>query len=133
MNLAAALAPRSRTPAKRYQEIDLSSRIESAAPHALVAMLYSELSLALDVMLRAADADDTARRWQQHERATSILLTLEASLDRNQGGDLATSLGTIYRQMRRHLLAGRAGDRKAIVDVRDGVASLAEAWNRIGP
>jgi flagellar biosynthetic protein FliS len=82
-------------------------------------------------MARAAETDDVNRRLQQHERASTILHTLEAGLDRVKGGDLATSLAGIYRQMRRRLLAARSGDMAAIREVRDGVGSLAEAWGRI--
>ena len=125
------LSLRSRSPTLRYQQVDLVSRIEGSTPHALVSMLYSELSVALDVMQRAAESEDVTRRLQQHERASSILHTLEASLDRVKGGDLAMTLAGIYRQMRRRLLAARSGDVVAIKEVRDGVASLAEAWHRI--
>lgn len=120
-----------RSPLSRYQAIDLSSRIESAAPHALVMMLYEELALSLAVMQRAAHTADMPRLGQTHERATSILLTLEASLDHRQGGDLAASLGAIYRQMRRRLTGGRTGDAVAIAEVSEGVTNLAEAWGRI--
>lgn len=119
------------SPAHQYQQIDLASRIESATPHSLVTLLYTELAAALAIMRRAAAAGDTARRRDQHERASSILHTLEASLDRAHGGDLADTLAGIYRQMRRRLLAGRAGDLAAIDEVVAGVESLAGAWARI--
>jgi flagellar secretion chaperone FliS len=119
------------SPAHRYQQIDLASRIEGATPHSLVAMLYTELSVALAVMRRAAAASDPARQREQHERASSILHTLEASLDRAHGGALADTLAAIYRQMRRRLLAGRGGDLAAIDEVVAGVESLATAWARI--
>lgn len=125
------LGLRSRSPTSRYQQVDLASRVEGSTPHALVSMLYAELSVALDVMVRAAETGDANRRLQQHERASTILHTLEAGLDRVKGGDLATSLAGIYRQMRRRLLAARNGDIAAAEEVRDGVASLAEAWGRI--
>ena len=128
---SASLDMRHRSPTSRYQQVDLVSRVEGATPHALVSMLYSELSVALDVMVRAAEAGDVNRRLQQHERASSILHTLEAGLDRVKGGDLAMSLAGIYRQMRRRLLAARSGDIAATREVRDGIASLADAWSRI--
>jgi flagellar protein FliS len=131
VNSASHYNAHSRSPTVRYQQVDLVSRIEGSTPHALVAMLYGELSVALDVMVRAAEAGDVNRRLQQHERASSILHTLEAGLDRVKGGDLATSLSGIYRQMRRRLLAARSGDIAAMVEVRDGVGSLAAAWSQI--
>jgi flagellar protein FliS len=131
MSSVASLSSRSRSPTSRYQQVDLVSRVEGSTPHALVSLLYAELSVALDVMARAAETDDVNRRLQQHERASTILHTLEAGLDRVKGGDLAMSLAEIYRQMRRRLLAARSGDMAAIREVRDGVGSLAEAWGRI--
>ncbi len=131
MSSAPSLSVRSRSPTLRYLQVDLASRIEGSTPHALVSMLYSELSASLDVMVRAAGNENVTRRLQQYERASSILHTLEASLDQAKGGELAMSLAGIYRQMRRRLLAGRSGDVDAIKEVRDGVASLADAWARI--
>ncbi len=131
MSSLAHLGGRNRSPASRYQQIDLVSRVEGSTPHALVSMLYGELTVALDVMARAIEAGDANRRMQQHERASSILHTLEAGLDRVKGGELAMSLSGIYRQMRRRLLAARGGDLAAIREVQDGVSSLAEAWGQI--
>jgi len=124
-------AARGVSPTQRYHQVDLASRIEGSTPHALVAMLYTELQGALAVMQRAADTGDVVRCRQQHERASGILHTLEASLDRAHGGALSDSLAGIYRQMRRRLLAGRGGDSAAIVEVAAGVDSLAEAWAAI--
>ena len=118
----------SKSPASRYHQIDLATRIDGATPHALVTMLYGELGIALDVMARAAAVHDGGRCVQQHERATSILHMLGTSLDRARGGDLAHSLAGIYRQMQRRLAAGRSGDVNAIGEVRAGVASLSDAW-----
>jgi flagellar secretion chaperone FliS len=115
----------------QYRDIDLASRIEAATPHALVAVLYEELAAALDVLVRATEAGDAARRLQQHERASSILHRLEGGLDRAGGGALAASLAGIYRQMRHRLLAARGGDKAAASEVKAGVESLAEAWSRI--
>lgn len=131
MTNAQGRAALGRSFAHRYQQIDLASRVESSTPHALVTMLYLELNIALTVMLRAAEAEDVKRRLAYHERASSILCTLEASLDRVRGGDLAMTLSGIYRQMRRRLLAGRSGDLEAIVEVKEGLASLADAWAKI--
>lgn len=111
--------------------MDLSSRIDGASPHALVATLYDELLTALDVLARAIERGDAALRLSQHERATTILHALDAGLDRVGGGDLARSLTNIYRQMQRRLIAARTGDLPAAKEVREGVANLAMAWNAI--
>ncbi len=116
---------------QRYRDVDRASRTEGATPHALVAMLYDELAVALAVMASANAAGDTRRRLDQHARASSVLHALECGLDRTRGGNLAQSLASIYRQMRQRLLVARSGDAGALDEVRQGVASLAEAWGRI--
>lgn len=126
------LAPQARrSPLHRYRDIDLSSRIEGASPHALVATLYDELIAALDVLKRAIERGDSGLRMTQHERATTILHALDAGLDRVDGGELARSLTNIYRQMQRRLVAARSGDINAVSEVREGVGNLATAWKAI--
>lgn len=120
-----------RSPTLHYQRVDLASRTEGATPHGLVATLYSELAIALDVMDRVTGDPDRSRFFRQHERAIAILHALDSGLDRRNGGELALSLSAIYRQMRRRLLAARDGDRAAVAEVRAGVVSLADAWDRI--
>lgn len=128
MSLSGYAGGQHRLPTTRYQQIDLASRIDGATPHALVALLYAELSAALAVMVRATETGDAARRIQQHERASAMLHALESGLDRVGGGTLATSLAVIYRQMRQRLVAGRSGDAAATIEVAAGVESLATAW-----
>jgi flagellar secretion chaperone FliS len=120
-----------RSPADRYQDMDFSSRVESATPHGLVAILYAELGTALEILGRAQALGNRPRMQAQHERAASILHALASGLDREGGGDLAQTLGGIYRQMQRRLAAARDGDDTAVEEVRTGVASLADAWSRI--
>jgi flagellar secretion chaperone FliS len=119
------------SPVLRYRQVELASRTEGATPHTLVAMLYDELAVALGVMARAVAGGDTALRLRHHERASSILHALEAGLDPVGGGELAVSLGAIYRQMRQRLLAGRLGDEIAVNEVRNGLQSLAGAWAKL--
>ena len=126
------LAPQARrSPLNRYRDMDLSSRIDGASPHALVTTLYDELITALDVLKRAIERGDAALRMSQHERASTILHALDAGLDRVDGGALAKSLTNIYRQMQRRLLAARTGDVNAVAEVREGVGNLAAAWSAI--
>lgn len=117
--------------ASRYRELDLMSRTESATPHALVAILYAELQVALEVLARAIGSDHPRLSMVQHERATAILHALEAGLNPAAPGDFASGLARIYRQMRGRLTAARAGDLVALREVTEGVESLAEAWSAI--
>jgi flagellar protein FliS len=118
---------------KRYEALSITSRIEGASPHELVVILYEELLRSLDVarsalVLGKADALRSGRN-----RSISILIALEASLDFEQGGDLAALLGGIYRSMRKDLASSGAADSPEKLEaLRSGIAELLDAWTRIG-
>lgn len=116
----------------RYQNVDLSSRIEGASPHALVAILFDELLKSLDAMKVAMDARDWGQRGTRQARVLSILHGLEGSLDLDGGGDIATSLLGIYREARRLVLgAGRDNDPDQLARARAMLSEIASAWESI--
>ena len=117
----------------RYQNIDLSSRIEGATPHALVAILFDELLKALDAMASAARAKDFSQRGAKQSRALSILHGLEGSLDYDNGGEIAQSLFSIYAEARRLImLAGRDNDAEQALRAREMLHQIASAWESLG-
>lgn len=120
-------------PQKHYHTLAIASRIEAAGPHELVTILYQELLSSLDVTRAALvqGKPDACRSGQN--RASSILVALEASLDFGKGGELAESLAAIYRSMRRELSASvRQGQPDRLATLRSGAADLLGAWARIG-
>jgi flagellar secretion chaperone FliS len=117
----------------RYQNVDLSSRIEGASQHGLVAILFDELLKAIDAMTVAMRAKDWSQRGARQSRVLSILHGLESSLDLEQGGDIAASLLGIYREARRLVLAaGRDNDPEQLTRARAMLAEIASAWGEIG-
>jgi flagellar protein FliS len=117
----------------RYQSVDMSSRIEGASPHGLVAILFDELLKALDAMAAAIRRGDVAQRGTRQARALSILHGLEGSLDFDKGGDIADGLSAIYREARRLTIAGgQANDAEAVAQAREMLGEIASAWSQIG-
>ncbi len=114
----------------RYQVLDLSSRMEGASPHRLVSILYEELQNALAGAIRAREGGQDVAANSQMARAKSILAALEAGLDFDRGGTLATTLCGIYRAMQRQL-ANTPNDVEKLNEVRSGVANLAESWRAL--
>ena len=116
----------------RYQNVDLTSRIEAATPHRLVAILLDELLKSLDAMAAACRVSDFVQRGQRQSRALSILHGLEGSLDFEKGGEIAASLAAIYARAR-HLVfaAGRDNDADAVVGAREMIGEIASAWDAI--
>ena len=116
-----------------YTTIDLSSRIEGATPHQLVAILFDELLKALEAMEAAAARRDTARVATCQSRALSVLFGLESSLDMERGGEIAQSLSSIYKEARRLTVqAGRDCDANAIAKARGMIGEIVSAWSVIG-
>jgi flagellar secretion chaperone FliS len=116
----------------QYQSLDLSSRIEGASPHRLVAILYEELLRSLDVLGAGLRQGKDITREPSAARARSILASLSASLDYDKGGSVAQTLGEVYRAMTRQLSAAIAGgDPTSLSVLRDGVADIAESWRQL--
>lgn len=124
----------SRSALRHYQELALSSRLEAATPHALVSLLYEELIITLDV-LKAATTNrpsPSPKPGSSAARASSILVSLEASLDFEQGGQLAQTLAGIYRTMQAELtFVIRHQDQARLAVLREGVTDLYQAWRQI--
>jgi flagellar secretion chaperone FliS len=117
---------------RRYQSLALSSRLEAASPHQLVAILYDELAKALDVLVAVAGSDGRLAEDPHADRARMILLALAAGLDLDRGGQIAMTLVTVYRAMKRTLDNAVTGsERDALIELRSGVATLAESWQKI--
>ena len=120
----------------RYHTIDVGSQVESASPHRLIAILYEELLKQLDTIVAGLRAGATAHRPgmpERRSRANTILMGLEGSLDRGQGGDLAQGLAAIYREARRLIGDGMTqNDPQRIIQAREMVAEIADAWAAIG-
>ena len=116
----------------RYQRVDVSSRVEGADPHELVSMLYEELLRSLDAMALAAERGDYLQRGERQARALRLISGLESGLDFQQGGEIAAGLARIYREARRLVIAGgREGDPAKVVQAREMLGGIAEAWAAI--
>ncbi len=116
----------------RYQSVDISSRIEGATPHTLVQIMYEELLKALDAMAFATARGDFVQRGEHQSKVLAILTGLETSLDFDKGGQIAVDLVAIYREARRLVVAaGREGDAKLVVQTREMIQEISNAWDAI--
>ena len=118
--------------ARSYRNVDLTSRVEGATPHALVGILFEELLKSLDAMIVAMRRGDFTQRASRQGRSLSILHGLEASLDHERGADIARDLALIYREARRRIMDGsRNNDMAQVEKAREMLNEIATAWERI--
>lgn len=117
--------------AAHYREIEQSSRVAAATPHALVAILFHEALEQIDVMQTALSRG--RRSHEAQARAMSILHALEASLDQRSGGTTASLMAEVYRETRRCLCrAAEEIDPNWCKKAKSTIAPVAEAWGQIG-
>lgn len=117
----------------RYRNVDMSSRLEGASPHRLVAILFEELLRTIETAQAADRQGDRGKRAERQARALSILHALEASLDFEMGGEIAISLSSIYREARRLISVGGRESQPAMIEqARAMLADIASAWDDIG-
>jgi flagellar protein FliS len=117
----------------RYNSIDMTSRIEGASPHQLVAILFEELLKALDELAAATARKDFSRMGTSQSRALSMLFGLQSSLDMEKGGDLARNLAAIYAEGRQRTIQGvRERNVVELVKVREMLSEIATAWEAVG-
>jgi flagellar secretion chaperone FliS len=116
----------------QYKSLELASRVEGASPHALVTILYEELLRSLDVLGAALRQERDLAREPSAARARSILTALSASLDFDQGGGVAQTLGGVYRAMTRQLSEAIVDqDNAKLSELRDGVSAIKESWGQL--
>lgn len=115
-----------------YRRVDLQSRILGADAHGLVLILLEELAAGISEMSASMSLSGATAHAAARQRALMALHGLETGLDPDAAPDLARSLLAIYRQVRRTLLAHRAGEaegplRQAAADI----SALRDSWSAI--
>lgn len=117
----------------RYQTVDVASQVEGASPHRLVGILFDELMKALEIMIAAQRAGNRAKVIDKQNRASTILLALETSLDFRGGGEIAVNLALVYREARRLVvLGGREQKPEHVERAKEYLSGIVDAWEQIG-
>jgi len=105
----------------QYARLGLRTDIESASPHRLILLLLDggieKIRAARLALERGAVADKGANiSW-----AISIIDGLRASLNMEQGGQLASNLDNLYEYMSRTLLEANLHNDRARLDLVEGL------------
>lgn len=121
-------------PIAAYRQIDIESDIRGADPHRLIVLLFDGAESALRQALIRLEANDNAGRSESLLKAIDIILTgLSASLNIEEGGDLATNLKALYDYMVSRLIhANLRKDPAAIREVQGLLGEISGAWREMG-
>lgn len=116
----------------QYRRLHLEGRLAGADRMALVSILYDELLISVGVLQVLAERGEPVLNCHQALRAHSILTSLEVSLDMDSAGDLAASLASLYRSMRKQLNTSLiAADPSQLETLHNGIQTVADAWQQI--
>ena len=115
-----------------YRSLAVAGQTESAGPHILVAMLYDELLLCIDVLPLRAGRERSLSDDEQAHRARGIIIALRAGLDFESGGELAFTLDGLYDALASEFEKRLANpEAQRFAELRAGVESVASAWKAI--
>lgn len=125
-------APNYSKASAHYRSLAISSLTETADPHELIAMLYDELLLSIDVLTIRSSKECSLLSDEHAHRARSIVVALRSGLDLESGGELAMTLDGLYSALANELEIMLSEPHPLrFAELRAGVESLRAAWNAI--
>lgn len=109
-----------------------NNQVQGAGPLGLVLLTYDVLIRNLSFAREAAIAGDYAAQADYSMQAVSALLELMSSLDHEAGGEIASSLGSMYAYMYRRLMESQMSDTiDALAEVMSLAETLREGWQNL--
>lgn len=121
-------------PIAAYRQVDLESDIRGADPHRLIVLLFDGAESALRQALVQLEANDIIGKSASLTKAIEIILSgLSASLNTDEGGELAHNLKALYDYMASRLMhANIRKDPAAIREVQHLLGEISGAWREMG-
>ena len=121
------------TAIKTYANVGIETGVGSADSHKLIQMLYQGALLAIASAKNQMLRNETAKKGKSISHAIAIIESgLQASLDKNVGGELAHNLSSLYDYMCMRLFAANLkNDAAALDEVTRLLSELQEAWESI--
>ncbi|HCI53403.1 MAG TPA: flagellar export chaperone FliS [Gallionella sp.] len=125
MNMTAAISA--------YNKVGIESGVTAADPHKLISMLYQGALLAIANAKNGVLRGDIPAKGKAISHAMLIIGDgLNASLNKDVGGELAHNLSSLYDYMIKRLLAANLNnDMEALDEVAVLLGGLKEAWDSI--
>ncbi|MEZ5529431.1 MAG: flagellar export chaperone FliS [Porticoccaceae bacterium] len=108
MNSASAL--------NQYKSVSVQSSMADATPHHLICKLLDGAMDRLAAAKGAIERNEVARKGELLGSAIAIIDGLRASLDYEQGAEIAANLGALYDYMERRLVEANAASDVSIVE-----------------
>jgi flagellar protein FliS len=114
--------------------MEIESDVRGADPHRLIVLLFDGAESALKQAQAHLAADNIVGKSESIMKAIEIILDgLSASLNLEEGGELASNLRALYNYMVSRLVhANIHKDAAAITEVQTLLGEIAGAWREMG-
>lgn len=121
-------------PIATYQQMEIESDVRGADPHRLIVLLFDGAESALKQAQAHIAADNIVGKSESIMKAIEIIVDgLSASLNLEEGGELAGNLRALYSYMVSRLVhANIHKDAAAITEVQTLLGEIASAWREMG-
>lgn len=121
-------------PIATYQQMEIESDVRGADPHRLIVLLFDGAESALRQAQMHLAENNIAGKSDSITKAIEIILDgLSASLNLEEGGELASNLRALYNYMVSRLIhANIHKDAAAISEVQTLLGEISGAWREMG-
>jgi len=120
--------------AQQYKSLNTSTDVIDADPHELIDLLFRGARDRLQQAKGFMQHSDRERTASAVNASIDIIAGLQASLDFEQGGEIAANLEGLYDYMQRRLFRANVDlDVAGLEEVADLIETLRSAWTTIAP
>lgn len=123
-----------RSAANAYRQVGVQSVVDGASPHLLIQMLFDALETSLNAAKGAMQRGEIEEKGRQIGKAVRILEEgLKASLNHEQGGEVAQNLVSLYDYCITQItLANLRNDISLLDAAQTVIAPVAQGWREMG-
>ena len=119
-------------PKAAYLSTRATSSVHDASPHKLIALLFDACHENLAIAKGAIERKEVKQKADAIKKAIDIVVRLQASLDFEKGGQVATRLDDLYTFCKNRLaMANVMNDSTMIDEVYRVIAELKQGWSQI--
>lgn len=126
--------PINRHAANAYQQVGVQSVVDGASPHTLIQLLFEALDASLNAAKGAMQRGEIEEKGRQIGKAVRILEEgLKASLNLQQGGEVAQNLASLYDySINQITLANLRNDLALLEAAQSVIFPIAQGWREMG-
>ena len=119
-------------PKAAYLSTRATSSVHDASPHKLIALLFDACQENLAIAKGAIERKEIKKKADAIKKAIDIVVRLQASLDFEKGGQVATRLDDLYTFCTNRLaMANVMNDSSMIDEVYRVISEIKQGWSEI--